>query len=45
MLAMCRGGAQVLHDRCVELARECGIRLEVRSAFSDDAGTIVGILE
>lgn len=45
MLALCHRGAQVLHDRCVELARECGIRLEVRSAFSDDAGTIVGILE
>lgn len=45
MLALCRQGAQVLHDRCVELARECGIRLEVRSAFSDEAGTVVGILE
>lgn len=45
MLSMCREGAQVLHDRCVELARECGIRLEVRSAFSDAPGTIVGILE
>ena len=45
MLAMCHGGAQVLHDRCVELARECGIRLEVRSAFSEDPGTIVGVLE
>lgn len=45
MLDLCRRGAQVLHDRCVELAKECGIRLEVRSAFSDDGGTIVGILE
>ena len=45
MLSLCREGAQVLHDRCVELARECGIRLEVRSAFSDETGTIVGILE
>lgn len=45
MLSLCRQGAQVLHDRCVELAKECGIRLEVCSAFSDHAGTIVGILE
>lgn len=45
MLTLCRQGAQVLHDRCVELAKECGIRLEVRSAFSEAPGTIVGILE
>lgn len=45
MLELCRRGAQVLHDRCVELAKECSIRLEVRSAFSDEGGTIVGILE
>ena len=44
MLAMCRQGAQVLHDRSVELARDYGIRLEVRSAFSDKPGTIVGLL-
>ena len=42
MLAMARGGAQVLHDRCVELARDKGIRLEVCSAFTDAPGTIVG---
>ncbi len=45
MLALCRQGAQVLHDRSVELARECGIRLEVCSAFSQEPGTIVGNLE
>ena len=45
MLDLCRQGAQVLHDRCVELARECGIRLEVRSAFSEEPGTIVGHLQ
>lgn len=45
MLSLCRQGAQVLHDRCVELAKECGIRLEVRSAFTDGPGTIVGLLE
>ncbi len=45
MLALCKQGAQVLHDRCVELAKECGIRVEVRSAFSEESGTIVGNLE
>ncbi|MBQ3257176.1 MAG: aspartate kinase [Oscillospiraceae bacterium] len=42
MLAMARNGAQVLHDRCVELAKEHGIVLEVRSAFTDAEGTIIG---
>lgn len=42
MLALCAGGAQVLHDRCVELARETGITVEVRSAFRDEPGTLVG---
>ena len=42
MLSMARGGAQVLHDRCVELARDNHIRLEVRSTFTDAPGTIVG---
>jgi aspartate kinase len=44
MLALCHSGAQVLHDRCVELARDHGIRIEVRSAFSPEPGTIVGLL-
>ncbi len=44
MLCLCSQGAQVLHDRCVELARDYGIRIEVRSAFSDEPGTIVGLL-
>ena len=39
---MARSGAQVLHDRCVELAKEHGIVLEVRSAFTDAEGTIIG---
>lgn len=42
MLAMARSGAQVLHDRCVELAKKHGIVLEVRSAFTDAEGTIIG---
>ena len=45
MLQLCKQGAQVLHDRCVELAKECNIRIEVRSAFSDEPGTIVGYLQ
>lgn len=44
MLALCAQGAQVLHDRSVELARDHGIRIEVRSAFRDEPGTIVGLL-
>ena len=42
MLSMSRRGAQVLHDRCVELAREKCVTLEVRSTFTDAPGTIVG---
>ncbi len=41
MLALCRQGAQVLHDRCVVLAKQKGIRVEVRSAFDDGPGTVV----
>lgn len=42
MLTMAREGAQVLHDRCVELAKEYGILIEVLSAFADVSGTLVG---
>lgn len=42
MLALCRSGAQVLHDRCVELAKQHGLQLEVRSAFTEAPGTLVG---
>ena len=41
MLAMARQGAQVLHDRCVELARDNNIVIEVRSAFDKRPGTLV----
>lgn len=44
MLELCRQGAQVLHDRCVELAKDYGIRVEVSSAFQDVPGTVVGCL-
>ena len=42
MLALIENGAQVLHDRSVEFAREFGIRVEVLSAFTGEPGTIVG---
>ena len=42
MLELIENGAQVLHDRSVELAREHGIQVEVLSAFADTPGTVVG---
>ena len=42
MLSLIENGAQVLHDRSVELARDQRISIEVLSAFSGNAGTIVG---
>ena len=42
MLRLIGNGAQVLHDRSVELARQLGIQVEVLSAFSGAPGTIVG---
>ena len=42
MLELIENGAQVLHDRSVELAREHGIAIEVLSAFTGLPGTIVG---
>lgn len=42
MLEMARQGAKVLHSRCVELAKESGLRFEVRSSFSELSGTQVG---
>ncbi|MBO5129095.1 MAG: aspartate kinase [Oscillospiraceae bacterium] len=41
MLRLIENGAQVLHDRSVELARDHGIAVEVLSAFTGLAGTIV----
>ena len=43
MLRLIENGAQVLHDRSVELAREHGIRIEVLSAFTGAPGTMVGL--
>ena len=42
MLRLIENGAQVLHDRSVEMARDHGIPVEVLSAFTGAPGTIVG---
>ncbi|MBO5129985.1 MAG: aspartate kinase [Oscillospiraceae bacterium] len=45
MLRLIENGAQVLHDRSVEMAREHGIQVEVLSAFTGAPGTIVSAVE
>ena len=45
MMALIENGAQVLHDRSVEFAREYGISVEVLSSLTGAPGTIVGQLE
>ena len=42
MMALVENGAQVLHDRSVEMARTFGIKVEVLSAFTGAPGTMVG---
>ena len=42
MLRLIENGAQVLHDRSVELARDHNIEVEVLSAFAETPGTMVG---
>ena len=42
MLALCRRGAGVLHDRAAELAKEKGVRLEICSSFGPGPGTVIG---
>ena len=42
MLQLIGGGAQVLHDRSVEMARQYNLTIEVLSAFSGAPGTLVG---
>ena len=42
MLTLARGGAQVLHERAVELAREKGVTIRVLSSFRPGPGTVVG---
>lgn len=41
MYALAARGAQVLHDKCVALARDKGVVLEVRSCAADSVGTRV----
>ncbi len=41
MLAMAHSGAQVLHDRCVELARVYRVPIQVLSSFRPGPGTLV----
>ena len=44
MLTLARQGAQVLHDRCVELAKEHNVAIQVLSSFRPGAGTMVKAL-
>ena len=41
MLELAAAGAKVLHLRCVEYARVAGVKIHVRSSFSDKPGTWV----
>lgn len=41
MLRLARDGAQVLHERAVELAKETGVTIQVLSSFRPGPGTIV----
>ena len=41
ILALAREGAQVLHDRSVELAREKGLKIRVLSSLTGGPGTLV----
>lgn len=41
MLQMALNGAEVLHSRCVELAKKCNIPLVVRSSMNHTEGTLV----
>ena len=41
MLALARKGAQVLHDRCVELGKKYRVPIQVLSSFRPGSGTMV----
>lgn len=41
MLTIAREGAQVLHDRCVELGKHYGVPIQVLSSFRSGSGTLV----
>ena len=44
MLNLARRGAQVLHDRCVELAKAHHVQIQVLSSFRPGPGTVVKAL-
>ena len=44
MLRLARQGAQVLHDRSVEMARDYGVEIQVLSSFRPGVGTMVRAL-
>lgn len=41
MLILARQGAQVLHDRCIELGQQYGVPIQVLSSFRPGDGTMV----
>lgn len=41
MLVLAKSGAEVLHVRAVELAKQYGVELEVRSSLNEEEGTLV----
>ena len=41
MLELASLGAKVLHPRSVEIARNFGVKMSVRSSWLDDAGTVI----
>ena len=43
MLSLIQNGAQVLHDRSVEIARDYNLKIEVLSSATGAPGTIVGL--
>ena len=45
MLSLIENGAQVLHDRSVEMAKKFGISVEVLSSVTGEPGTMVGDTE
>ena len=44
MLTLAKQGAQVLHDRCVELAKAYHVQIQVLSSFRPGKGTMVKAL-
>ena len=43
MLVLARQGAQVLHDRCVEIGKRYGVKIRVLSSFRPGPGTLVSV--